>query len=409
MLEKLKKVFGLLGPGMLLAATAIGVSHLVQSTRAGAKLGVWALLLIVIANVIKYPSFLSASYYTTITGNSLLTEYRKHRFGVPIFSLVTLLTMVPLQSAVLLVTTGLLMNLLGLQGSIAVGVLVVNLALIAFLDWSRFSGFQRAMTLIVLILTFATLMATCFLVPEILAMNVQQEFALPEWSPILVAGLMGWMPTSNDIGVWTSLWTQEAWEEEPESIQSKKVERSWIDFHVGYVVTAFLALCFGVLGWVLLRDVELASSAPAFASQLIEMYGDVLGSWAKPLLSLAAVLVMVSTSLTVVEAYPRVWSAVFDRGSDSKGFRGAIYGLQALGCFILVLEFQNQFREVVDLATVLSFTTGPLLAYFHHKALFGNDIPEDFQLGSNYYILSLLGLIAQSLFALWFLWIRFAG
>jgi Mn2+/Fe2+ NRAMP family transporter len=53
MIEKVKK----LGPGLLFAGAAIGVSHLVQSTRAGADFGfglLWALLL---SNIFKYPFF----------------------------------------------------------------------------------------------------------------------------------------------------------------------------------------------------------------------------------------------------------------------------------------------------------------------------------------------------------------
>ena len=45
-----------LGPGLLFAGTAIGVSHLVQSTKAGAEFGfglTWALFL---AIILKYPS-----------------------------------------------------------------------------------------------------------------------------------------------------------------------------------------------------------------------------------------------------------------------------------------------------------------------------------------------------------------
>ena len=45
--------FKKLGPGLLFAGAAIGVSHLVQSTRAGADFGfslIWALIL---ANFIK--------------------------------------------------------------------------------------------------------------------------------------------------------------------------------------------------------------------------------------------------------------------------------------------------------------------------------------------------------------------
>ena len=46
-----------LGPGLIFAGAAIGVSHLVQSTRAGADFGmglIWALLLV---NIFKYPFF----------------------------------------------------------------------------------------------------------------------------------------------------------------------------------------------------------------------------------------------------------------------------------------------------------------------------------------------------------------
>ena len=60
--------FKKLGPGIMFAGAAIGVSHLVQSTRAGADYGfglIWALLLI---NLIKYPSFAFGVHYTSRTG-----------------------------------------------------------------------------------------------------------------------------------------------------------------------------------------------------------------------------------------------------------------------------------------------------------------------------------------------------
>ena len=52
-----------LGPGLLFAGTAIGVSHLVQSTKAGAEFGfglTWALF---IAIILKYPFFKYAPKY----------------------------------------------------------------------------------------------------------------------------------------------------------------------------------------------------------------------------------------------------------------------------------------------------------------------------------------------------------
>ena len=44
-----------LGPGLLFAGAAIGVSHLVQSTKAGADFGLGLIWALIIANIFKYP------------------------------------------------------------------------------------------------------------------------------------------------------------------------------------------------------------------------------------------------------------------------------------------------------------------------------------------------------------------
>ena len=66
-----------LGPGLLFAGAAIGVSHLVQSTKAGADYGlglVWALLLV---NIFKYPFFKYGTLYALATKENLLDGYNK--------------------------------------------------------------------------------------------------------------------------------------------------------------------------------------------------------------------------------------------------------------------------------------------------------------------------------------------
>ena len=71
-----------LGPGLLFAGAAIGVSHLVQSTRAGADFGLgllWALLLV---NLFKYPFFQFGPRYASATGESLLDGYKKMGNGI---------------------------------------------------------------------------------------------------------------------------------------------------------------------------------------------------------------------------------------------------------------------------------------------------------------------------------------
>ena len=70
--KKYKSLFKTLGPGLLFASTAIGVSHLVQSTRAGAEYGLIMLVFVLLATIFKYPFFEFGSRYANITGTNLL-------------------------------------------------------------------------------------------------------------------------------------------------------------------------------------------------------------------------------------------------------------------------------------------------------------------------------------------------
>ena len=66
-----------LGPGILFASTAIGVSHLVQSTRAGANYGFALLWAVILANLFKYPFFEYGSRYANATGTSIIDGYKR--------------------------------------------------------------------------------------------------------------------------------------------------------------------------------------------------------------------------------------------------------------------------------------------------------------------------------------------
>ena len=71
-----KNLIKTLGPGILFASTAIGVSHLVQSTRAGADYSFGLIAAIIIANLLKYPFFEFGSRYANSTGTSLIDGYK---------------------------------------------------------------------------------------------------------------------------------------------------------------------------------------------------------------------------------------------------------------------------------------------------------------------------------------------
>ncbi|HBS11336.1 MAG TPA: iron transporter, partial [Flavobacteriaceae bacterium] len=93
-----------LGPGLLFAGAAIGVSHLVQSTRAGADFGFGLLWAVLLVNIFKYPFFQYGPRYATATGESLIDGYKKLGKGVLIiYYILTFATMFTIQAAVTMV------------------------------------------------------------------------------------------------------------------------------------------------------------------------------------------------------------------------------------------------------------------------------------------------------------------
>ncbi|MDX1673143.1 MAG: Nramp family divalent metal transporter, partial [Balneolaceae bacterium] len=104
-----------LGPGLLIAAAAIGVSHLVQSTRAGANYGfalVWA---VVLANLFKYPFLEFGPRYAIATGESMVEGYKRlGRWAIWIFVVLTVGTMFAVQAAVTIVSASLAAEMTGI-------------------------------------------------------------------------------------------------------------------------------------------------------------------------------------------------------------------------------------------------------------------------------------------------------
>ncbi|MEJ2186296.1 MAG: divalent metal cation transporter, partial [Gemmatimonadota bacterium] len=99
------------GPGLLWAGAAIGVSHLVQSTRAGAEAGFALAGIILLALILKYPFFEYGPRYAAATGTSLVEGYgRIGRWAVWLYLLITLVTSVIVDGAIILFTGFLLMT-----------------------------------------------------------------------------------------------------------------------------------------------------------------------------------------------------------------------------------------------------------------------------------------------------------
>ena len=207
------------GPGLLFAGAAVGVSHIVQSTRGGAAYGTGALLIIVLSCLVKWPAFRFGSLYAAVTGESLLAGYRRQgRWVLAVFALLTLAIIFTTLAAVTVVSAGLLMNLFphiapSLEGmglapqyhAIMVSALLLLGTTVLLIRGYRW--LERIMKVVMPVLAIATLAATVISLFRISASDITLLPAINDAKDVeLTAGIIGWMPAPIDIAVWTSLW-----------------------------------------------------------------------------------------------------------------------------------------------------------------------------------------------------------
>ncbi|CAM2768785.1 integral membrane protein [Streptococcus acidominimus] len=76
-----KNRFKAMGPGILLAAAAVGGSHIVSSTQAGAIYGWQLAIVVLLVNLFKYPFFRFGSQYTLQNQKSLIEGYSEKGKG----------------------------------------------------------------------------------------------------------------------------------------------------------------------------------------------------------------------------------------------------------------------------------------------------------------------------------------
>ena len=401
MLSKIKK----LGPGLLFAGAAIGVSHLVQSTRAGADFGwglLWALILI---NIFKYPFFQFGPRYALSTGESLLEGYQKLGNGyLWIYFFLNLATMFTIQTAVTSVTAGLASNLFGLttdmvQWSIAITVICYLVLLIG-----RYQLLDKVIKIIVLTLTISSILAVLIAFSNQDA-SIGLTQVLPQGSGLLfVIAFMGWMPAPMDISIWHSIWVLE----KKQTLKNKlSVKEGLFDFNVGYITTIVLGICFVGLGALVMfgSGFEFSSKGNEFAGQLIDLYTSNLGDGVYLIIAIAAFSTMLSTTITTLDASPRAMSKTFQLliKKKDKDYYLMWISILAAGTSLVFLLLLSEMGLLVQIATVLSFVTAPFYALLNYRLVISSHMPEEDRPKLPIRILSVLGILFLSGFTVIYL------
>jgi len=395
------------GPGILFAGAAIGVSHLVQSTRAGAGYGfdlLWAVLLVLL---FKYPFFQFAHRYTVATGESLLEGYRRQGiWALGLFMAVVLISSFITTAAVTVVTAGLAGALLGLElplWGLSAGVLLLTGGLLVL---GHFHLLDRLMKVMVLVLGTLTLVAVAVAVQHGPAGDPRTTH--PDlWSVTgltFLLALMGWMPAPLDIGAWSSLWILE---KARSDAKTPSLRLALLDFNVGYVTTGILAVAFVAFGALVMfgTGTEFSASGLGFARQLVNMYTATLGGWSRWIIALVAFITMFSTTLTVLDGYTRTLGhGLTLLGGGRRLPYGPVLGLLAAVSLGIIAWLITSMKALVDVVTVLAFLTAPVVAGLNLRAVTMAHVPAAFRPGRGLLVLSWLGIVFLVGFSL--VWVK---
>ena len=401
------KAISKLGPGLLFAGAAIGVSHLVQSTRAGADFGfglIWALVLV---NLFKYPFFQYGPRYAIATGESLLDGYYKiGKFFLITYFILNILTMFTIQTAVTIVTAGLASSLFGFTDNMVIWSLIITVSCYLILLVGKYNLLDRMIKIIILILAISTIFST-----GVASLNTIETYTFEQVFPtgaglVFLVAFMGWMPAPLDISIWHSIWAIE-------KTKTQKITKkdSLFDFNVGYIATVFLGICFVSLGALVMYNsgISFSSSGSVFAGQLIELYTSNLGDNLYLIISICAFTTMLSTTITTLDASPRTMSRATQllTKNSNKNYYFHWISILAIGTMLIFYFLLSEMGALVEIATVLSFITAPFYAILNYKLVTSKNMPDQHKPSKSLRILSIAGILFLSLFAFGYILTRF--
>jgi Mn2+/Fe2+ NRAMP family transporter len=407
----LEKFLKILGPGLLYAGAAVGVSHLVQSTRAGAMFNFDLIWVLILANILKYPFFEFGVRYATATGLNLVEGYRKvGKWAVVLFALLTTASMFVIQAAVTVVTVGLFAYIFNLSipvTQLSIGILILSVIVLVV---GKYSFLDKLIKLIIVLLAVSTLVAVfaALGIHKEISPDAIQHFQWTKGADIFfLIAFVGWMPAPIDVSVWSSIWNNEKARElgfRPD------LKSALTEFRVGYWGTALLAVGFLSLGALVMFGTgeELSANGTKFAEQLISMYTKSIGGWAFWIISIAAFTTMFSTTLTVLDAYSRVLTPLFKglfpstwkNVSNKKIFTWMWLIILVTGSSVMIAFAAKTMVFMVTIATTLSFLTAPILAWLNYRVVTDKHMPLDARPGKFLRTLSWIGIVFFVVFSL---------
>lgn len=368
---QITNVFKNFGPGLIMASSAIGGSHIIVSTQAGVKYGYQLAWFIIAVNLLKYPFYRFAFRYTLENDKNVLEGYvEKGKGYLWLFLLFNAIATVVNIAGGALLSAALLAPLLPFNVSFTILSIIVLLSFLLILSKKQYRILDTLSKNIMLILSVVTVFAFVMAVQS-LSHSTAPETVHPlpsPWTltsiPFLIA-LMGWMPAPMELSAAASLWVVEK-----KKLDNGYVPNGLLDFNVGYSVTIALALIFMGLGALVQYQQGVAvASGGKFVAQFVDMYAIAIGEWTRWFVGLLALMCIYGTTLAALDGYSRTnMAAVHLLCTCPKNTSHALFfwmsGAATIS-LVVILFFQSSVKHMIPFAMTMSFISAPIFAWLN--------------------------------------------
>jgi Mn2+/Fe2+ NRAMP family transporter len=349
----------------------------------------------------------------------MIDGYKK--LGKPalwLYFMLTVGSMFFVTGAVGFVTAGFFENLFGIDFLGEWTVIILFVACVAILAIGKYNALDSLIKIVAIVLLVSTVSAFVLVLyngpVETVDGFVPDELLTVSGIFFLLA-LMGWMPAPLDISSWNSLWTLERIKQ---SRYKPKLKETLFEFKFAYLITGILAIMFVTFGAFIFygSGEELPNNNSLFANKVVTMYTQTIGDWSHVIISASAFAVMFGTIIAVFDGYSRSLKRTVEllfikNENNIKSNSRLLYLIPLLviaaGSLVVIFQFGDNLKELVDFATVLSFVVAPVIAIFNLRLVTGRFLEKSSQPSMILKILSFAGIIFLSGFAIFFLLTKF--
>ena len=416
-----RQLVKIVGPGLLFASAAIGTSHLVLSTRAGAHHGMVFFWIILGALLFKYPFFEFGPRYANATGHSILKGYKEQgTWAVLLFLSIIFISMFAVVGAVGSVCAGLLSTMYGMSQVpipyLLAGVLLLTGGLLIVGRYAALDRFVRFLSIVLMFSVLTAYIAVLIKGPIEVTVDFVPNTKIWEGAGLaLMVSLIGWMPSGMETSAMNSIWVVEKMRT---TNYHPSLKESLFDFNLGYIFTSLLAFMFLTIGafTVYGSGQLLEGNSTVFSNRLLKIFTTNLGPWSYSVFAILALGTIYGTLIAAWDAFTRSFNRSlralkFERIEDTPeqlAFLRQNYlivlPIIGLGGFLLSALFKGGMIQILVIATIFSFLATPVISFLNLRAIQSNSFPESHKPPQWLMVLAYIGLVAMVLFSAYYIY-----